>query len=98
VLKCGKKGHMKKYCGSPKKQGYGQQEKNQEANVAGDVLRDTLILSLDNITNSWVLDSGASFHATPHKKYFQEYVQGDFGQVYLGDDEPCKLLGWVRYK
>jgi hypothetical protein len=53
------------------------------------VLQDTLILSLDNITDPWVLDSRASFHATPRRKYFQRY----FGQVYLGDDEPCKIVG-----
>jgi hypothetical protein len=51
------------------------------------VLQDSLILSLDKITESLVVYSGASFHATPHRKYFQDYVQGDFGQVYLGDDE-----------
>jgi len=48
----------------PKKQGDGQQEKNQEANVAGDGLQYALIVSLDNITDYWVIDSGASFHAT----------------------------------
>jgi hypothetical protein len=57
------------------------------------VLQDDLIVSLDNIIDPWVLDSGASFHATPHRKYFQEYVQGDFGQVYLSGDEPCKIVG-----
>ena len=57
------------------------------------MLQDALILSLDNITEALVLDSGDSFHATPHRKYFQDYVQGDFGQVYLGDDESCKIVG-----
>ena len=57
------------------------------------MLQDALILSLDNITESWVIYSRASFHATPDKKYFQDYVQGDFGQVYLGDDEPCQIIG-----
>jgi hypothetical protein len=47
---------LKKDCRSPKKQGDGYQEKNQEANVAGDVLQDALIIYLDNITNYWVLD------------------------------------------
>ena len=45
------------------------------------MLQDALILSFENITDSWVVDSGASFHATPDKKYFHHYVQGDFGQV-----------------
>jgi hypothetical protein len=75
----GKKGHMKKDYRAPKKQRDGQQEKNQEANVIGDALQDALILSVDNIYESWVVDSGDSFHATPHRKHFLDYVQGDFG-------------------
>ena len=35
----------------------------------------------------------ASFDAMPNRKYFKYYVQSDFGQVYLGDDEPCKIVG-----
>jgi hypothetical protein len=57
------------------------------------VLQYDLILSLDNIIDPWVVDSGASFHATPHKKYFQDSVQGYFGQVRLGDDRPCIIVG-----
>jgi hypothetical protein len=88
---CGKKGHMKKDCKAPKKQRDGQQAKNHEANVTGDVLQDTLIIS-------WVVDLGASFHATPHMKHFLDYVQGDFGQVYLGDDAPCEIVGMGKVK
>jgi hypothetical protein len=57
------------------------------------MLQDALILYLDNITNSWVSYSGDLFHATPHRKHFQDYVHGDFEQVYLGDNEPCKIVG-----
>jgi hypothetical protein len=90
---CGKKGHLKRDCRAPKKQTDGQQEKNQEANVEGDVLQDSLILSVDNIYKSWVVDSEASFNATPHRKHFLDHVQGDFRQVHLGDDAPCKIVG-----
>jgi hypothetical protein len=62
------------------------------------VLQDSLILSVDNISESWVVDSGASFHATPHRKHFLDYVQGDFGQVHLGDDAPCKIVGMGKVK
>ena len=51
---CGKKGHLKKYCRAPKKKGERQQETTQEANVAGDVLQDALILALDNTSDYWV--------------------------------------------
>jgi hypothetical protein len=85
---CGKKGYLKKDCKDPKKQRDGQQERNHEANVTCDVLQYALILYVDNFYESWVVDSGDSFHATPHRKHFLYYVQGDFGQVHLGDDAP----------
>jgi hypothetical protein len=62
------------------------------------VLQDALILSVDNISESWVVDSGDSFHATPHRKHFLDYVQSDFGQVQLGDDAPCKIVGMGKVK
>lgn len=67
-----------------------ENKNNKEANVVDE---DALILSLDNIIDSWVLYSWASFHTTPHRKYFLNYVQGDVGQVYLGDDELHKFFG-----
>ena len=57
------------------------------------MLQDALILALDNTSDYWVVDSAASCHATPHRKFFHDYVQGDFGHVLLGDDEPCKIVG-----
>ena len=39
-----------------------------------------------------------SFHATPQREKFQNYVQGDFGWVYLGDDEPCQIDGMGKVK
>ena len=53
---------------------------------------------LDNANDSWVIDFEAPFHATPPKKYFQDYAQGDFWQVYLGDDEPCPIIGKGKIK
>jgi hypothetical protein len=62
------------------------------------VLQDALIISVDNISESWVVDSGVSFHSIPHRKKFLDYVQGDFGQVHLGDDAPCKIVGMGKVK
>ena len=61
--------------------------------MAGEVEQDALILSLDNVSKAWVVDSGASFHATSHRKYFLDYTKGNFGFVYLGDDEACEIVG-----
>ena len=38
---------------------------------------------LESIDDSWVLDFGVSFHVTPYRGSFIDYVQGDFGLVYL---------------
>jgi hypothetical protein len=62
------------------------------------VLQDDLIPSVDNISESWVVYSGASFHATSHRKHFLDYVQGGFGHVHLGDDAPCKIVGMGKVK
>ena len=66
--------------------------------VSNKIDEDALILSLDNVDDSWVLDSGDSFHATPHRIYFLDYVQGDFGLVYLGDNKPYQIVGKGRIK
>ena len=87
------KGHLKKCCRAPKKKYERQQETTQEENVAGDVLQDALIIALDNTSDYQAIELGASCHATPHRKLFHDYVQGDFGHVLLGDDEPYKIVG-----
>ena len=59
---------------------------------------DSLLLSLESVDDSWVLDFGSSFHATPHRGYFIDYVQEDFGLVYLGDNEPYQIVGKGKIK
>ena len=53
---------------------------------------DVLFLSLESVDDSWVLDSRASFHVTPHRGYFTDYVQGDFGLIYSRDNEPYQIV------
>ncbi|KAK4484813.1 hypothetical protein RD792_007410 [Penstemon davidsonii] len=87
---CGKVGHYKNQCKSAPK----NQTAKIEANVASTSTQDdVLICSLESKEESWVLDSGASFHATSQKRLFGEYVSGNLGKVYLGDDQPCDIVG-----
>ena len=39
------------------------------------------------------LDSGASFHTTPHQEIIQNYTGGDFGKVYLVDGSALDVVG-----
>ena len=59
---------------------------------------DALLLSLESVDDSWVLDSGASFHATTHRCYTIHYVQWDFRLIYFGDNETCQIVGKGKIK
>ncbi|RVW41057.1 Retrovirus-related Pol polyprotein from transposon TNT 1-94 [Vitis vinifera] len=50
-------------------------------------------LKVDSPLDDWVLDSGASFHTTPHREIIQNYVAGDFGKVYLIDGSALDVVG-----
>ena len=39
------------------------------------------------------MDSGASFHTTPHREIIQNYVAGNFGKVYLADGSALEVVG-----
>ena len=94
---CGKKGHLKKYRRAPKKKGDRQQETTQEVNVASYVLQDALILSLDNTSDYWVVDSRDSCHATPHSNIVMIIFEVILDMFYWGMMNHVKLLEWIRY-
>lgn len=72
---------MSSICKVPKKN-----NDEQESHIVQDVL------SMDTIAESWVIVSGASFQATAKKELMKNYVACNFGQIYLGDDEPCSIM------
>ena len=49
---------------------------------------------------SWLIDSGASFHFTPHREWFCKYEKYDGGYVFLGDDRKARIIrrGKVKLK
>jgi hypothetical protein len=83
---CGKTGHYKNQCKAPKKE-----KESDSANVVAD--GEALILSVDSPLDSWVLDSGASFHTTAIREILENYVSGDFGKVYLADGKALDVVG-----
>jgi len=89
---CDKKGHFSSQCREPKKKREQQKEDNS-ANITAEQGGDALICSVDSPVESWILDSGASFHSTPSKELLHNYVAGNFGKVYLADDEPLDIMG-----
>jgi hypothetical protein len=47
---------------------------------------------------AWLVDFGASFHMTPHGKWFCEYERYDGGNVFLGDDSTTRIIGRGKFK
>ncbi|KAL1555306.1 hypothetical protein AAHA92_15764 [Salvia divinorum] len=54
---------------------------------------EVLVLSVSSPMESWVLDSGASFHSCSNVKIMEDYIFGNFGKVHLADDEPLDIVG-----
>jgi hypothetical protein len=50
-------------------------------------------LSVDNPLDSWVLNSGASFHTTIIRDILKNYATGDFESMYLADGSMLDIVG-----
>ena len=84
------------------KQGKVKEKKNDNGGEDDRVITTTsdfLIVYDSDVVNfacqetSWVIDSGASIHATPRKDFFTSYTSNDFGSVRMGNDGLAKPIG-----
>ena len=48
-------------------------------------------LSMDSPIESWILDSGASFHSSPNKELFRNFKSENFEKVYIADNKDLKI-------
>ena len=62
----------------------------------GDVYLASLSTHVDH--EAWLVDSGASFHFTPHREWFYEYEKYEGGDVFLGDDRKARIVGRGKVK
>ena len=86
---CGKTSHFKKNCRELKKK-----TDNDTANVVAiEEVHDALLLSVDNPIDSWILDSGASFHTIPIHEILENYMAGNVKRVYLADGTALDVVG-----
>jgi len=60
---------------------------------------DSLLIGEKNYQNvaygdcSWIVNSGASFHVSPHKDFFSNYEKSDYGTVKMGNHITSKIVG-----
>ncbi|TXG57032.1 hypothetical protein EZV62_018345 [Acer yangbiense] len=102
---CGQKGHIKKYCRQLKRDHKNEKGKEKKTDDSNDgdrvsaVTDDFLVVYDDDVVNlachetSWVIDSGASIHATSQRDFFASYTSGDFGDVKMGNNGVAKAVG-----
>lgn len=80
---CKEVGHFRNQC-----------QKDKQVNIAKDSAdEDLFICCAESNVDSWVMDSGASFHATHSSEALQNLVIGDFGKVRLADDRALDVTG-----
>ena len=53
----------------------------------------SLTTSDETVMSDWIIDSGASFHVTPHRGWFTSYDASRKGSVRLGNDQSCEVVG-----
>lgn len=54
---------------------------------------DLLIVATSESDRKWVLDSRCSFHMTPNKDWFETFKEVNRGQVILGNNKSCEIMG-----
>eukprot|EP00253_Pinus_taeda_P011624 PITA_11624 len=97
-----KEGHYKRDCKSKapdKGKGYDDSpsaEVKTTSNEGGDVYLASSNTHVDH--EAWLIDSGASFHFTPHREWFYEYEKYDGDDVFLGDDRKTRIIGHGNVK
>ena len=67
---------------------------DKQVNIEEDSMNeDLLVCCADSSVDSWVMDSGASFHDTHSSEALQNLVIGDFGKVRLADNKTLDVTG-----
>ncbi|VVB04180.1 unnamed protein product [Arabis nemorensis] len=96
---CHNKDHMKKDCWKLKKDSkLGKKQEDGEDRVTVTEDQFLIILESDAINiachdTSWVVDSGATTHATSQRDFFTTYTPGSYGSVKMGNDAVAKVAG-----
>ena len=99
---CKKKGHIKADCWKLQKKQQSSESNSSkrlegmvEANVAKEKEVSEYVLSVSTVRSKddWILDSGCTHHVTPYREFFSTYEPIDGGDVLMGNDAPCKIIG-----
>lgn len=101
--KCNQKGHFKRDCPELKRYGKGTSRSSNVVETddsdyytTEDVYyseRNVLSSPCSQLIEAWILDFGFSYHMTPNREWFTTYMSDNFGNVYMGNDKVCVVVG-----
>ena len=84
---CKDNGHFKNQCTKLL-----QNNGTTEVNLKEDIKRDALLSAVETITESWIMNSGASFHACRSREVMRTYRHYR-GKVKLEDNKTLDIIG-----
>ncbi|KAL9689897.1 hypothetical protein QQ045_010288 [Rhodiola kirilowii] len=97
---CGKLGHYASSCykriEDKKNKGNKDNQKSGQSNICEkdpQYHKELLLMSDGHEGESWILDSGCTMHATPHKHLFSSLKLCEGGEVMLGDHTSLRIKG-----
>lgn len=66
---------------------------SNKANAAGSGQNYTNCITVSNVLSDWIIDSGATTHMTPSKKFFTNYDRSHRSQVLVADGKSLRVIG-----
>ncbi|KAL1565167.1 E3 ubiquitin-protein ligase upl4 [Salvia divinorum] len=97
---CKKPGHLKKDCYAFKRKQAEENKAQDTADLTEHIVEAEILNVTENQTlNSWIMDSGCSFHMTSNKGWLMNLEKSE-GSVLLGNDHICHVeaVGSVRLR
>ncbi|RDX90379.1 hypothetical protein CR513_27759, partial [Mucuna pruriens] len=88
----GSSSQSEKHCFLWKKENKDKKGKSKEKDDDDDRVT-TATVNLVSNESMWIIDSSATLHVTPRKKFFTSYTSGDFGVLKMGNDGVTKIIG-----
>ncbi|KAG8376743.1 hypothetical protein BUALT_Bualt09G0095500 [Buddleja alternifolia] len=99
---CGGPNHYERHCRKKKrdqKDGNNENKKDDKDTTTVATDGDVVIICDDACVSSscqetdWIIDSGASYHITPHRDMFTSYTSGNFGRVRMANHGVTEVIG-----
>ena len=90
---CHKEGHLRRNC-PERKTSQNSFLNNDSVNVTdGFEMGEVLTVSKSYSNEEWIMDSACTYHMTPRKDFLIDFKEISGGEVLMGNDHTCKVIG-----